>query len=404
MARSSGNFKIFVFIPLTKERFTITDIHLNTTVSELKKKLELLAGIPRILQRLFYLDKDDLLDSSDLRSNDVVMSAILSLHIWSKWQKIVLSSFLGNPGEILNSRTNGIKRNKDDLQYILDISLFISANKGKKLLMETLIHEGANVNWATTLGRTALHAAAAQGQTKCIDLLLEHKANADIVDLVGKTPAMVANEYGHRKSEKQLFLFQWQKRASQLTIEKDTSTLFMHQQFDSGYSTWLKGRTQQVYLCSTLPAGEFIGTQIDASRQYPLRSGLCKGQQCVHDANLALKERNDGLLLPRLPESPLSAGAERQGKITYKHWLSQKKAKGKAKTTPDLKDEKRREKDTKLFEKDHRVHFKYAKRSPILSDKLRKKGDIYDDHNDFMPIFEQDFLRTMDSRVLNCLT
>jgi len=87
MARSSGNFKIFVFIPLTKERFTITDIHLNTTVSELKKKLELLAGIPRILQRLFYLDKDDLLDSSDLRSNDVVMSAILSLHIWSKWQK-----------------------------------------------------------------------------------------------------------------------------------------------------------------------------------------------------------------------------------------------------------------------------------------------------------------------------
>jgi len=95
MARSSGNFKIFVFIPLTKERFTITDIHLNTTVSELKKKLELLAGIPRILQRLFYLDKDDLLDSSDLRSNDVVMSAILSLHIWSKWQKNCIEQLFG---------------------------------------------------------------------------------------------------------------------------------------------------------------------------------------------------------------------------------------------------------------------------------------------------------------------
>lgn len=41
----------------------------------------------------------------------------------------------------------------------------------------------------------------------------------------------------------------------------------MHQQFDSAYPTWLKGRYAQVYFCQTLPPGEFAGTGISAPRR-----------------------------------------------------------------------------------------------------------------------------------------
>ena len=266
-----SSFNIFIFIPLTKEKFAIDDIQLNTKVIEIKKRLELLTGIPMNLQRLFYLDKEDLVDDSDLRSNDVVMSAILNLHIWSRWQKVVFNSFIGNETEILKTKEANVdgkfNASGEFYQNLLNISLFVSANKGRRELMETLINKGANVNWATNLGRTALHAAAARGQIKCIDLLLEHGANADLIDFVGKTPAMVANDYGHRASEKQLFLFQWQKRADCLTLDQNTVNLMMHQQFDSGYCTWLKGKAQQIYMCNTLPSGEFVGTSIDAPKQ-----------------------------------------------------------------------------------------------------------------------------------------
>ena len=297
MRNYDSNFNIFVYIPLTNEKFAINDIQPSTKISCIKKRLELITGIPMILQRLFYLDKDDLLDSSDLRSNDVVLSAILTLHIWSKWQKIVFNSFIGNQNEILKSKTTGLDMGKEDIyQQLLNISLFVSANKGRWKFMETLINEGANVNWATTLGRTALHAAAAQGQTRCIDLLLEHGANAGLLDFIGKTPAMIANEYGHRISEKQLFLFQWQKRANRLTLKKDTSSLMMHQQFDSGYCTWLKGKTQQVYLCNTLPVSEFIGTGIDAPRQKSLKSDIASNpRQVFGGASSETKDTNDGM-------------------------------------------------------------------------------------------------------------
>ena len=297
MKQHTSNFTIYVFFPLTNEKFTISDIQLNTRISDIKRRLELTTGVPTTLQRLFYLDKDDLLDNSDLRSNDVVMSAILNLHVWNKWQKIIFNSFIGNPSEILKSDIVCLDKDKEEnYRQMINISLFVSANKGKRQLMDSLITEGANVNWTTAMGRTALHAAAAQGQTRCIDLLLESEANADLVDFAGKTPAMVANEYGHRHSEKQLFLFQWQKRADRLTLKKGASNLMMHQQFDSGYRTWLKGATQQVYLCKTLPAGEFIGTQIDAPRCKSTKSDRASSSQQFprHQTNES-KDTADGM-------------------------------------------------------------------------------------------------------------
>lgn len=292
-----ANFHIFIFIPLTKERFKIEDIQLNTKVIEIKKRLELLTGIPMSLQRLFYLDREDLSDYSDLRSNDVVLSAILNLHIWSKWEKIVFNSFIGNQDGVLSLKepTRNLLPDLNQSENQLNIALFVAANKGRKELVESIIKEGANINWTTNLGRTALHAGAAQGRLRCIDLLLENGADADITDFLGKTPAMIANEYGHRKSEKQLFLFQWQKRADGLTPERKNPGLMMHQQFDSAYCTWLKGRTQQIYLCKTLPAGEYVGTSLSAPKQkFNAEGRQDKIKEGIKDDNNEVAEKYKG--------------------------------------------------------------------------------------------------------------
>ena len=51
--------------------------------------------------------------------------------------------------------------------------------------------------------------------------------------------------------------------------------------------------------------------------------------------------------------------------------------------------------DAKLSE-DQRAHLKYLKRSPILTDKPKKRTEIYNDY-DVIPVFEQSFLRAMET-------
>ena len=51
--------------------------------------------------------------------------------------------------------------------------------------------------------------------------------------------------------------------------------------------------------------------------------------------------------------------------------------------------------DTKPSE-DQRAHLKYVKRSSILTDKPKKRIEIYSDY-DIIPVFEQSFLRAMET-------
>ena len=267
---TSGGCDIFIYLPLTKETFKLPDVQLSTKVFDLKKSLELVLGIPVNMQRLFYLDKEDLEDSCDLRSSDIVTSATLSMHIWRSWEKVVFNVFIGNELELVKLKHNEAScisndQWKDRYQHQINVALYVAANKGKKELLDYLLTEGADVNWQTGLGRTPLHAAAARGRLECIKLLLERGAIADQLDKFGKTASRVASEHGFKESEKQLFLFQWQERAKTIKLKEPCSSLMMHQQFDSGYPTWLHGKCQQIYMCSTLPSNGQTNIKSDGS-------------------------------------------------------------------------------------------------------------------------------------------
>ncbi|KAI8491834.1 Ankyrin repeat domain-containing protein 60 [Branchiostoma belcheri] len=92
----------------------------------------------------------------------------------------------------------------------------------------------ADVNATTPSGRTQLHAAAARGKGECVDILLEKGARINAADREGKTALTIAADSNHKKTERHLFLFQWQVRATQMRANGSSQdvTLKAHQLFD----------------------------------------------------------------------------------------------------------------------------------------------------------------------------
>ena len=275
-------FDTYINIACTGEKFLLKNVHAEMKIRELKCYAELVVGIPYNLQRLQYLDEGDMLDDSDLRHNDVVAGATINLKLWRSWDNLVAAVCRGTIDQVLKegvalekaweSLAPTIYRNKVSIaKDRASVALFIAAHRGRINLIRSLIGSTeADVNMKTPFGRTPLHAASSQGHSNTIDLMLEKGASMDEIDVQGKSALMVASQCGFKDSERHLFLFQWQTRAAKTKPKRRSKSLMMHQQFDSTYPTWLKGKYAQVYFCQTLPPGEFAGTGISAPRRRPV--------------------------------------------------------------------------------------------------------------------------------------
>ena len=309
----SAPFQIYILLPATGERFLLNNVYSEMKVRELKCYAELVAGIPCNLQRLQYLDEGDMLDDSDLKHNDVVAGATINLKLWRMWERLVGAVCRGTVDQVFQE---GIvaEKNWESLGPSLyrtkvsvaeeraGVALFIAAHRGSSHLIRSLIDEAkANVNMTTPFGRTPLHAAASQGHSSAIDMMLEKGASMDISDVQGKTALAVASQWGFKDSERHLFLFQWQTRAASLKPRRRSKTLMMHQQFDSALPTWMKGRHAQVYFCQTLPPGEFAGTGISAPRRRP-----------KNEADTTFGGRTSGVELPPIEDVERDEGKEEE--------------------------------------------------------------------------------------------
>ena len=69
-------------------------------------------------------------------------------------------------------------------------------------VVDKLLDEGADVN--RTLGRTALHAAAANGNLEIVETLIEHGADANLQDIHGRVPMFVALAEHHPEVARRL--------------------------------------------------------------------------------------------------------------------------------------------------------------------------------------------------------
>jgi hypothetical protein len=272
-------FDIYLNIEVTGERFAIHKVTGDTKIKDLKIHVELVAGIPYTLQRLHYLDKADMVDTSDLKHNDIVAGATIDLKLWKTWENAVSVIAKGSLKEILalgltldkswEKLDKAFYKHKvETAKEKLQVALFLAAHRNNTELLKALLDLGADINHRTSMGRTALHMAASQGHSECIDMMLERGASIEVFDVQGKSPVDTANAWGKKDSERHLFLYQWQTRAAKVNPKKD-QPLMMHQQFDSKLPTWLKGDYGQIYYANTLPPGEFSGNKLNAPLRKP---------------------------------------------------------------------------------------------------------------------------------------
>ena len=294
-------------IPLIGVTQKLKNMTEDSTIADTKHMIELLAGIPSNIQRLFYIDMSELTDSVTLRDIEIVPFATLVVHVWSGWQGVLEYVHARDPVRLIecifrrlgSSQTSSqskssslstsrvsstttnealdLKQNEStsvsDSVKVIDpailqrgsFALFLAANRGYENLITVLLEHGIDVNSKTQSGYTAVDTAVACGQYSCIDFLLENGAVIDFKSDRSKFALNVAKQYGFTDSERHLLLFDWKQRSKKIKC-RDRKALMMHQQFDSGNPTWLRGKYATKYLCATLPPGEFSGTGIDAPK------------------------------------------------------------------------------------------------------------------------------------------
>nr|CAB3221802.1 ankyrin repeat domain-containing protein 60 [Phallusia mammillata] len=279
----SKQFNIEVYSVETNERFPVKRVSSSTKIHELKIRLELIAGIPTHLQRIMYLDQGDMEDNSTLRHHDVVTGASLTLNIWKSWSSLIRACARGHIADVMDLgvtidssfRNPNIEhmdpeaRKKCFLSRAA-IALYVAVHRGHLSLIKELLKTGVDIGATTKNGRNILHVAAANGQDKCIELLLANGAGhlINATDDLGETPLQTACLWGQKACEGRLFLFQWRKRAgtmkSMTLLTQDQ--LMAHQLFDSSSKTWLYGDQSQMYQSQILPPQEFQGSGIGSKR------------------------------------------------------------------------------------------------------------------------------------------
>ncbi|XP_030069317.1 ankyrin repeat domain-containing protein 60 [Microcaecilia unicolor] len=276
-------FSLRVRLQDTGELFTLRGCHQSTTIAQLKDALELVAGIPSNFQRLCYLDEGDLPDVSTLKFNDVVPGGTITLRIWYQdgWRDLVKAAAEGN---VLKLKCLGVTKdstyctahserlNPDQksawIAHRAFAALYISAHRGNLEAVKFLLQSGTSVLAKTPLGRSALHAAAAMGRSDCIDELIAHGAQIQDPDKKGCTALDLVRLWGHKQTERRLYLSQWKQRAAGITVKfhLDESELFAHQKFDSKLKTWRSGTYCKRYMANLLKPGEFQSSHFNAPR------------------------------------------------------------------------------------------------------------------------------------------
>lgn len=267
----------------TGEKFKVDGCSSKMLVRELKEKLELIMGIPVQLQRLFYLDAADLIDSQPLKYVDIVPGALLNATVWNQWLSLVEAAV---EGDVFKTLKQGVTKNskyndansqnmlrsvrENWLQERAGVALFIASHRGHEQLVTRLLLSGTRIDAETPMGRTSLHASGCQGNVRSLLTLLQFGAPTQVCDKNGETALTLAASMGQRLCERYLFMHQWQQRAKRSAKYVDRVPLKAHQMYDTHLRTWYTGTKSRLYTAEILKPGEYSGTRINAPKRVPV--------------------------------------------------------------------------------------------------------------------------------------
>ncbi|XP_044842303.1 ankyrin repeat domain-containing protein 60 isoform X1 [Mauremys mutica] len=259
-------FSITIHLAETSETFPLAGCYSDLTVLKLKHHLELLTGIPLHFQRLQYLDEVDLPDESTFKYNDIVPGGTITIRIWRQdgWGLLVAAAAEGNIIQLMslgvtkgstcstpNSQLLRPEEKKEWIAHRAFVALYVASHRGHTAAVEFLLENGADLHAKTPLGRTALHAATVMGRYDCIDLLLSWGAQTSDSDNEGQSAVSLARLWGQKQSERRLFRFQWQQRATGTTSPSPSRSL--QQRLDSRtHRPQSRAKTHVYFYCSCL--------------------------------------------------------------------------------------------------------------------------------------------------------
>ncbi|XP_018120851.1 ankyrin repeat domain-containing protein 60 [Xenopus laevis] len=299
-------FSVKVRLQETGEMFRVPCCSRLTKVAELIERLELVAGIPAHFQRLSYIDEGDMPDKSTFKYNGIIPKGTISLRTWSqdgcsdlvkaaaegdltklKCLGVTVDSNYNTPNSLLLS----LEARCDWVAARASTALYIASHRGHTSMVHFLLRNGANVHGKTSLGNSPLHVAAAMGNCDCIDELLAYGAEIQDTDGNGHSALDLAALWGQKSVENRLFLYQWRKRASKVSLKShlDPKELFPHQKFDSSLQTWRRGPQAKNYMVNLVNHGEYSGSNINAPRKH----SSVRRQANLKESNVNMKPSID---------------------------------------------------------------------------------------------------------------
>ena len=371
-----GTHTYHIFIPFTEQRYTIKQVSQHILVKDFQERIEITCGIPRNMQRLHYLDACELDINAELKSYDVVNKATFTLKVWERWENLIKSIYTNDVSMftsflkiLIKENPNLQKLSHHESTQMAYTSLYLAAHLGRTDIIKILLDSNIDINSTTDLGHTALHAAMANGQYKCIDFLLKNGALGDTKSKQSQYASFIAKLNGYTDSDRHVFMFNWQLRAKKIVPKLSNQKLvMMHQQFDSKYPTWFNGPYGTKYICSTLPPGEYSGTRINA----PKNEGELKTNKS--DGNCSLPTLNK------------CSSKQKNVRQSFEYWLECKqeqrillarkeKEREKIRQIQEAEDEKLRKLQQR--KQDNERRFKQPKNE---TEKYNKRTNIYENY------------------------
>lgn len=301
-------------------------VDIKNKISDIKIRIEQEVGILCELYHLSYLDSVPMDETSQLRDYNVVHRGTLRINVWRMWQELLKAALTGNIKDCF-ACSRSIAGTSDWSKYCAWVALYIAAHQGHhNLVAELLKRTSLAINYQSSHGWTALHAAARMGRWKVLCMLIDNGADVRIADKDEATAQDLAKAHGHKKCENSLRFCQWnlqkhslvQKRRLDYDAlqERQLMTRLEHQMVDSTQASAFRGTQGQIY---------------QARAQNPVTVGKVKAFQEKKALNPSAKEQ----LLEKIEEDITCK--DEHGKLNFNYgWFDEVRAQRLIPSTRDI--------------------------------------------------------------------